>query len=75
MLERKLNLVETLRRLRQLQLTPKSRFWFGSPCSCVRQIDVLVHIALPELIENIMPRLTKQLRQSSPRWGRSWRDW
>ncbi len=75
MLERQHSLKETLNRLRQVELTPESRFWFGSPCGCVRYLDVAVHIVLPELIENSMPRFSRYLRQTSPRWGRSWRNW
>lgn len=75
MLERKHTLKETLNRLRHVELTPESRFWFGSPCRCVRRLDILMHIVLPELIENRMPQLTHYLRRTSPRWGRSWRKW
>jgi len=75
MLDRQHNLRETLRRLRQVELTPESRFWFSSPCRCVRYLDVVVHIVLPELIERRMPRLSRYLRRTSPRWGRSWRRW
>ena len=75
MLERKHTLGETLNRLIHFELRPESRFWFGSPCRCVRGIDVLVHIVLPELIENRMPRFSQYLRRTSPRWGRSWRRW
>ena len=75
MLEKRHNLVETLRRLRRVELTPESRFWFGSPCRCIRNLDVLVHIALPEALEDLMPRFSRYLRRTSPRWGRSWRSW
>jgi len=75
MLDRRQNLRETLRRLRHVELTPESRFWFGSPCRCVRYLDVVVHIVLPELIEQRMPQLSRYLRRTSPRWGRSWRSW
>ena len=75
MLERKHSLKETLNWLKHVELTPESRFWFGSPCRFIRYLDVIVHIVLPELIENRMPRLSQRLRQSSPRWGRSWRHW
>ena len=75
MLDRQQNLRETLRRLRRVELTPESRFWFGSPCRCVRYLDVVVHIVLPELIERRIPRLSRYLRRTSPRWGRSWRRW
>jgi hypothetical protein len=75
MLERDYTLRETLQKLRHVELTPESRFWFGSPCRCVRHLDVLVHIVLPELIEGRMPRFSRYLRKTSPRWGRSWRHW
>ena len=75
MLEQKHTLRETLKWLRHVELTPESRFWFGSPCRGIRFLDVIVHIVIPELIEYHMPRLSRRLRQSSPRWGRSWRHW
>ena len=75
MLERKHTLSETVQKLRHVELMPESRVWFGSPCHCVRYLDVLVHIVLPELIEGRMPQLSRYLRRTSPRWGRSWRHW
>lgn len=75
MLERDHNLREIFRGLRDVELTPESRFWFDSPCRCVRYLDVVVYIVLPELIEDRMPRLSRYLRRTSPRWGRSWRHW
>ncbi len=75
MLERKFGLRVTLRKLRHVELTPESRFWFGSPCRFVRLIDVFVHIVLPEWIEDLVPRFAVYLRRTSPRWGRSWRSW
>ena len=75
MLERRHSLKETLNRLWHVELTPESRVWFGSPCRCVRYLDVLVHIVLPELIEGRMTRFSRYLRRTSPRWGRSWRHW
>ncbi len=74
-LEAKLSLRETLHLLRAVEKPVLSRFWFGSPCRFVRQVDVLAHIVVPELLERRLPRLAHHLRQSSPRWGRSWRDW
>jgi hypothetical protein len=41
----------------------------------VRTIDILVHIVLPEVIEDRHPRFAAYLRRTSPRWGRSWRSW
>ena len=75
LLERNHTLRETLRRLSRAELTPESRFWFGSPCHFVRAVDVFVHIVLPEWIEHLMPRVAVYLRRTSPRWGRSWRSW
>ncbi len=74
-LEAKLSLRETLHLLRAVEKPVLSRFWFGSPCRFVRQMDVLIHIVVPELLERRLPRLAHHLRRSSPRWGRSWRDW
>jgi len=74
-LEQQLNLRETLRLLRAVELPPESRFRLGSPCRRVRQLDVAVHIVLPELTERRMPGLSRYLRRTSPRWGRSWRGW
>ncbi len=74
-LDRKLSLAQTFRRLRHVELTPQSRFWFGSPCRCVRYLDVLIQIVLSELVEDRMPRFSRYLRRTSPRWGRSWRQW
>ena len=39
------------------------------------QVDVVVHIILPEMLEKRLPRVANYLRRTSPRWGRSWRDW
>lgn len=75
MLERRLTLRETMRILHAVEKPPQSRFRFGSPCRFVRQIDVLVHIVLPELLERPFPGMAKFLRRTSPRWGRSWRGW
>ena len=75
MLEREHTLRETLQKLQHVELTPESRFWFGSPCHFVRSIDVFFHIALPEWIEHLMPRVAAYLRRTSPQWGRSRRSW
>lgn len=75
MLEHHHSLRETLQLLRAVEAPPRSRFRFGSPCRFVRQVDVLVHIVLPELIEKLMPRFAVALRKTSPRWGKSWRSW
>lgn len=70
-----LTLRETLAMLAEAEREAVSRYRCGSPCRFVRSIDVLVHIMLPELVENAMPRLARYLRRTSPRWGRSWREW
>ena len=74
-LERHFSLRKTISLLRDVEAPPESRFWFGSPCRFVRRIDILVHIVLPELLENRLPKLALHLRKTSPRWGRSWRNW
>ena len=75
MLERRHTLRETFALLKRVEKPVVSRFWFGSPCRFVRQVYVLVHIVLPELVENRLPRVANHLRRTSPRWGRSWRSW
>ena len=75
MLDIDLNLRETFALLREVEKPPQSKFWFGSPCRFVRQIDLLVHIVVPELLERHLPKTANYLRSTSPRWGRSWRDW
>ena len=75
MLERRHTLRETLELLKKVEKRALSRFWFGSPCRFVRQVDVAVHIVLPEMLEKRLPRVADYLRRTSPRWGRSWRDW
>ena len=68
-----------MKRLRSFTLReerePVSRFWFGSPCRFVRSIDRMVHVWLPEAITEKYPELAVYLRSTSPRWGRSWRNW
>ena len=75
MLEHRHTLRETLELLKKVEEPALSRFWFGSPCRFVRQVDVVVHIVLPEMLEKRLPRVANYLRRTSPRWGRSWRDW
>ena len=74
-LERRHTLRETFALLRAAEKPAVSRFRFGSPCRFVRQIDMLVHIVLPEVMEDRWPKLAEYLRRTSPRWGRSWRGW
>jgi hypothetical protein len=75
MLHCRMTLRETLQHLRRVERPPRSRFWFRSPCYFVRIVDVLVHIVIPELVEGRLPRLADYLRETSPRWGKSWRSW
>jgi hypothetical protein len=70
-----MTLRETITHLVATEREARSRFRWGSPCRLIRTIDILVHIVLPELIEDAMPQTTKYLRSTSPRWGRSWREW
>jgi len=75
MLTRSLTLRQTLRLARRVERVPVSRFRFGSPCRYVRAVDIIIHLVLPEILEDTFPRLTTYLRSTSPRWGRSWRSW
>ena len=75
MLHREMNLRETIAHLVRTEREAQSRFRVGSPCRFVRAIDVFVHILTPELIEDVAPSTARYLRRTSPRWGRSWRDW
>lgn len=75
MLHTELTLRETIALLVATERKARSRFRFGSPCRFIRTIDILVHIVLPELLEKSFPHLTRYLRSTSPRWGRSWREW
>jgi len=75
MLSRELNLNETLRLAAETEGKPVSRTRLGSPCRFVRSIDMLVHLVIPELLEDALPRVARYLRRTSPRWGRSWRSW
>lgn len=70
-----LTLRQTLAMLREVEGSPISRYWFGSPCRFIRRLDIIVHIIMPELIEFSHPELARYLRSTSPRWGRSWRHW
>jgi len=47
----------------------------GSPCRLIRRLDVLIHVYLPNTLEQGYPELATYLRSTSPRWGRRWRDW
>ena len=74
-LTREMGLRETLSLLRLAEREPVSRFRFGSPCRFVRTADILIHVILPEMVERPLPWLARYLRSTSPRWGRSWREW
>jgi len=75
MLTPDMKLRATLYQLKNFEHAPVSRFKLGSPCSFVRTIDIFVHIIIPELVEKVFPRLAQYFRNTSPRWGRSWRHW
>lgn len=60
---------------RATEQAPVSRFRFGSPCRFVRWIDFTVHVLLPQALEQKYPELATYLRSTSPRWGRSFREW
>lgn len=75
MLHREMNLRETIAHLVRTEREAQSRFRVGSPCRFVRALDVFVHILVPEVIENVAPGVARYLRRTSPRWGRSWREW
>jgi len=75
MLHKRLSLRETLALLRQTEQPASSRFFFGSPCRFVRKLDILVHVVMAELLEDVFPKISIYLRKTSPRWGRSWRNW
>ena len=75
MLTRDLNLKETIRELPRFELPPVSRFKLGSPCLFIRSLDIFIHIFIPEVVEKILPHFARYLRNTSPRWGRSWRHW
>jgi hypothetical protein len=66
---------ETFELLCAAEKPAQSRFAIGSPCCFVRSIDILIHIIVPELIENKFSRTARYLRSTSPRWGQSWRYW
>ena len=75
MLTRDMTLKETLSKLPRFELPPVSRFKLGSPCRFIRSLDIFIHIFIPEVVENILPQVARYLRNTSPRWGRSWRHW
>lgn len=75
MLTHDMNLRKTLQSLKRVELPASSRFKFGSPCRFVRILDIFIHIIIPEILEKVFPRVASYLRNTSPRWGRSWRQW
>ena len=66
---------QTLAVLAYWEAAPQSRFRVGSPCRFIRSVDIAVHIVLPEVLEGFVPGVSRYLRSTSPRWGRSWREW
>ena len=70
-----MSLRDTVKELRNVEREPVSRFTAGSPCRFIRSLDVLVHVVVPEALENLAPDIARYLRSTSPRWGRSWRHW
>ena len=70
-----LNIRQTLRIARLVEQEKQSRFWLGSPCKFVRSLDLLIHLIIRELVEDLTPAVARYLRHTSPRWGRSWRGW
>lgn len=70
-----LDMKQTMHLASKAEQRARSRFIVGSPCKFIRALDVLVHLVLPELIENIFPATARYLRRTSPRWGQSWRGW
>lgn len=70
-----INLQELRSFARKHEQEPKSRFKFGSPCRFVRSIDFTVHVWLPAALVEKHPYWAAYLRSTSPRWGRSFRNW
>ena len=70
-----LDIKQTLRLARSAEQGARSRFLVGSPCKFIRTLDILTHLVIPELIENVRPSVARYLRRTSPRWGQSWRGW
>ena len=58
----------------ELEVVPRSRYWFGSPCKWSKKCDVLVHIVVPHAIRPVLPRCAHLLEICSTRWDRSWLD-
>jgi hypothetical protein len=54
---------------------PESRYRVGSPCRFIRQLDLFVHVVLPEMVVERHPLWACYLRTTSPRWGKAWRGW
>lgn len=70
-----MSLALTLAMAKATEQPPVSRFRFGSPCRFVRSLDLFVHVIVPHALGSRLPRLTAYLRSTSPRWGRTWRNW
>ena len=70
-----MSLALTLATAKATEQPPVSRFRLGSPCRFIRTLDLVVHIFIPMALRPYAPRLALYLRSTSPRWGRSWRNW
>ena len=73
--EGNMNIALTLASAKATEQSPVSRYWFGSPCRFIRWLDLTVHVLFPLMLGSRLPRLTTYLRNTSPRWGRTWRSW
>lgn len=47
----------------------------GFICRYVRTVDLFVHVILAEMVVEKFPRFASYLRNTSPRWGSTWRNW
>ena len=74
-LHRDLQLRWQIKMLVETEREARSRSRFGSPCRMVRTLDIVFHIVIPEMIDDVFPAVAAYLRRTSPRWGRSWRSW
>lgn len=70
-----IRLKESLAFAKATEEKPVSRFPWGSPCRFIRSVDIAIHVLLPQAIEEKYPELATYLRSTSPRWGRSFRNW
>lgn len=47
----------------------------GFICRYVRTVDLFVHVIFADMVEDRFPRFAVYLRNTSPRWGATWRNW